>query len=325
MRRREFISLIGGAAASWPLAVRAQQPGKLPTIGVMGTATSSAWSQWTAALVQRLRELGWNEGRTVAIEYRWAEGREERFTEIAAEFVRLKVDVIVTSGGGVHAAMQTTSVIPIVFGTANDPVGSGFVASLSRPGGNVTGLSNQAPDLAGKRLEILREVVSGLHRLAIMGNNSSPAIVVEMADVQTLARSLGFDAALVEIRRVQDIAPAIEALKDRADALYVASDPLVVGNQIRINIFALAARLPTISTIRDQIEAGGLMSYGPNIPDQFRRAADYVDKILRGANPGAMPVEQPTKFDFAINLITARALGLTIPPSLLARADEVIE
>jgi putative tryptophan/tyrosine transport system substrate-binding protein len=325
MRRREFITLLGGAAVAWPLAARAQQAGKQPTIGVLGTATPSAWSQWTVALVQRLRELGWNEGRTVAIEYRWAEGREERFTEIAAEFVRLKVDVIVTSGGGVRAAMQTTSVIPIVFGTANDPVGSGFVASLARPGGNVTGLSNQSPDLAGKRLEILREVVPGLRRLAIMGNSSQAAIVVEMAEVQTLARSLGFDAALVEIRRVQDIAPAIEALKDRADALYVASDPLVVGNQIRINIFALAARLPTISTIRDQIEAGGLMSYGPNIPDQFRRAADYVDKILRGANPGAMPVEQPTKFDFALNLITARALGLTIPPSLLARADEVIE
>jgi putative ABC transport system substrate-binding protein len=218
-----------------------------------------------------------------------------------------------------------TSVIPIVFGTANDPVASGYVASLARPGGNVTGLSNQAPDLAGKRLEILREVVPGLRRLAVMGNSSLAAIVLEMGEVQTIARSLGVDAAAVEIRRVQDIAPAVEALKDRADALYVASDPLVVGNQIRINTFALAARLPTMSTIRDQIEAGGLMSYGPNIPDQFRRAADYVDRILHGTKPGAIPVEQPTRFDLVLNLITARALGVTIPPSLLARADEVIE
>ena len=322
--RRDFITLLGGAAA-WPLSARAQQRGKLPTIGFLVAGTPSSHGPWVAAFVQRLRELGWSEGRTVAIEYRWAEGREERVTEIAAEFVRLKVDVIVTSGGGVRAAMQTTSVVPIVFGTANDPVGSGYVASLARPGGNVTGLSNQAPDLAGKRLEILREVVPGLRRLAIMGNSSLPAIVLEMGEVQTLARSLGFDAAAVEIRRVQDIAPAIEALKDRADALYVASDPLVVGNKIRINTFALAARLPTMSTSRDQIEAGGLMSYGPNIPDQFRRAADYVDKILHGTKPGVIPVEQPTKFDLALNLITARALGLTIPPSLLARADEVIE
>jgi putative ABC transport system substrate-binding protein len=291
----------------------------------LGTATPSAWSLWIAAFVQRLRELGWIEGSTVAIEYRWAEGREERFAEIAAEFVRRKVDVIVTSGGGVRAAMQTTSVIPIVFGTANDPVGSGFVASLARPGGNVTGLSNQAPELAGKRLEILREVVPGLHRLAVMGNSDNPTIALEMSEVQTLARSLGFDVAVVEIRRVRDIAPAVEALKDRADALYLASDPLVVSNRIRIQTFALAARLPTISTGRDQIEAGGLVSYGPNIPDQFRRAAEFVDRILHGANPGAIPVEQPAKFDLVLNLITARALGLAIPPSLLARADEIIE
>jgi putative ABC transport system substrate-binding protein len=324
MRRRQFIALLCGAA-TWPIAARAQQPAKTPTIGFLGASTPSSWSQWTAAFVQRLRELGWIEGRTVAIEYRWAEGREERFTEIAAEFVRLKVDVIVTSGGAVPAAMQMTSAIPIVFGSANDPVGSGLVASLARPGGNVTGLSNQAPELTGKRLDILREVVPGLRRLAIMGNSGNASVALEMDEVQTLARSLGFDATAVEIRRAQDIAPAVERLKDRADALYVASEPLVVGNRIRINTFALAARLPMISTGRDQIEAGGLMSYGPNIPDLFRRAGDYVDKILRGAKPGDLPVEQPTKFDLTLNLITARALGLTIPPTLLARADEVIE
>jgi putative ABC transport system substrate-binding protein len=324
MKRRDFITLLGGAAA-WPVAARAQQAGKVWRIGFLGANTPSAWSNWTPAFVQRLRELGWIEGRTVAIEYRWAEGREERFTEITAEFVRSKVDVIVTSGGAVRAAMQTTSVIPIVFGSANDPVGSGLVGSLARPGGNVTGLSNQAPELAGKRLEILREVVPGLRRLAIMGNNGNASVALEMDEIQTLTRSLGLDATAVEIRRAEDIAPAIERLRDRADALYVASDPLIGGNRIRISTFALAARLPTMSTGRDQLEAGGLMSYGPNIPDLFRRAGDYVDKILRGAKPADLPVEQPTKFDLTLNLITARALGLTIPPALLARADEVIE
>jgi putative tryptophan/tyrosine transport system substrate-binding protein len=325
VRRREFITLLGGATVGWPLAAQAQRPAKMPTIGFLGASTPSAWSDWTPAFVQRLRELGWIEGRTVAIEYRWAEGREERFTEIAAEFVRSRVDVIVTSGGVVRAAMQTTSVIPIVFGSANDPVGSGLVASLARPGGNVTGLSNQGLDLAGKRLDILREVVPGLRRLAIMGNSDNASVALEMNELRTLTRSLGLDATAVEIRRVEDIAPAIERLGDRADALYVASDPLVVGNRIRISTFALAARLPTMSTGRDQLEAGGLMSYGPNIPDLFRRAGDYVDKILRGAKPADLPVEQPTKFDLTLNLITARALGLTITPALLARADEVIE
>jgi putative ABC transport system substrate-binding protein len=325
VKRRDFITLLGGAAAAWPLAARAQQPAKMPTIGFLGASTPTAWSRWTAAFVQRLRELGWIEGRNVAIEYRWAEGREERFTDIAAEFVRLKVDVIVTSGGAVRAAMQMTSIIPIVFGSGNDPVGSGLVASLARPGANVTGLSNQSPDLAGKRLDILREVVPGLRRLAIMGNAGNASAALEMDEVQKLARSLGFDAATVEIRRAQDIAPAVESLKDRADALYIASDPLVVANRIRINTFALAARLPTITTGRDQIEAGGLVSYGPNIADLFARTGDYVDKILRGANPSDLPVEQPTKFDLTLNLITARALGLAVPPSLLAIADEVIE
>ena len=226
MRRREFITLLGGAAAAWPLAARAQQPGKLPTIGFLGTSTPSARSRWTAAFVQRLRELGWIEGRTVAIEYRWAEGRSERFAEIAAEFVRLKVDVIVTSGtAAVVAAKQATSVIPIVFAVAGDPVGTGLVASLARPGGNVTGLSIQATDLAGKRLELLREVVPGLRRLAIMANVGNPDAVLEMGEVQTTARTLGLEVVTLEIRRAEDIAPAIEALKGRADALYVCRRP----------------------------------------------------------------------------------------------------
>jgi ABC-type uncharacterized transport system substrate-binding protein len=326
MRRRKFLSLFGGAAAAWPLAARAQQPAKLPTIGFLGQSTRSAASEWVAAFVQRLHELGWNEGRTIAIEYRWAEGREERFAELAAELVRLKVDIIVTSGTPqVVAAKQATSVIPIVFAAAGDPVASGLVASLARPGGNATGLSSLVADLAGKRLELLREVVPGLGRLAIMGNVGNPLSVLEMREVQAAAGTLGLEVHTLEIRRAQDIAPAFEALKGRADALYVCIDALVNANRIRINTSALGARLPTMHGSRDYVEAGGLMSYGPNYPDLFRRAADYVDKILHGAKPGDIPVEQPTKFDLVINVTTAKALGLEVPPTLLARADEVIE
>jgi putative tryptophan/tyrosine transport system substrate-binding protein len=325
MRRREFITLISGAAA-WPLAARAQQPAKLPTIGFLGQSTRSAASEWVAAFVQRLRELGWIENRTVAIDYRWAEGREERFAEVADEFVRLKVDVIVTSGTPqVLAAKQATSVIPIVFATAGDPVGTGLVASLARPGGNVTGLSNQMVDTDGKRLGLLREVLPSLRRLAIMANIGNPAAVLQMAAVQAMARTLGLEVDTLEIRRAEDIVPAFEALKGRADALYVSPDAIINTNRIRINILAVGARLPTMHGERDYVEAGGLMSYGPNFPDQFRRAADYVDKILRGAKPADIPVEQPTKFDLVINLTTAKALSLTIPESFLLRANELIE
>ena len=326
MKRREFITLLGGAAAAWPLAARAQQPGKLPTIGFLGANRPSAQSQWTAAFVQRLRELGWIEGRSIAIEYRWAEGPSERYAEIAAEFVRLKVDVIVTYGTpAVIAAKQATSVIPIVFAVAADPVGTGLVASLARPGGNVTGLSSQASDLAGKRLALLQEVVPGLGRLAILANVGSPNALLEMREVQATTSTLGLEVATLEIRRAEDIAPAFEAIKGRAQALYVAIDPLTVTNRIRINTLAQGARMPTMYALREYVEAGGLMSYGPNLPDLFRRAADYVDKILRGAKPADIPVEQPTKFDLVVNLITAKALGLDVPPTLLARADEVIE
>ena len=325
MKRRDFITLIGGAAAAWPLAARAQQAGKVPTIGFLGTTTASAWGPWTAAFVQRLRELGWIEGRNLAIEYRWADGRTGRFTEIAAEFVRLKVDVIVTGGLSAVAVKQATSVIPIVFAVAADPVGTGLVASLVRPGGNVTGLSTQARDLAGKRLELLREAVPGLRRLAILANIGYPASVIEMSAVQAAAPTLGLEVVALEIQRAEDIAPAFEALKDRADALYVITDALVSTNRIRINTFALAARLPTMHGVREYVEAGGLMFYGPNYPDLFRRAGDFVHKILHGAKPGDIPVEQPTKFDLVINVATAKALGLTVSPMLLARADEVIE
>jgi putative ABC transport system substrate-binding protein len=325
VKRREFIALLGGAAA-WPLVARAQQSGKLPTIGFLGQSTRSATSEWTAAFVQRLRELAWIDGRNLAIEYRWAEGRSERYAEIAAEFVRLKVDLIVTGATlTTLAAKQATAVIPIVFAAAADPVGTGLVASLARPGGNVTGLSIQTTDTNGKRLELLREVVPGLRRLAILANVGNPASVLEMGEAQATARTLGLEVITSEIRRAEDIAPAFEALKDRADALYVCADPLMNTNRTRINILAVGARLLTIYDFREYVEAGGLMSYGPDIPGLFRRAADFVDKILRGAKPADLPVEQPTKFDFVINLTTAKALGLKIPESFLLRVDEVIE
>jgi ABC-type uncharacterized transport system substrate-binding protein len=325
VRRREFITLLGGAAA-WPLAARAQQPAKLPSVGYLGSATPATQGQWAAAFVQRLRELGWIEGRTIAVEYRWAEGRDQRAAEIAAEFVQRKVDVIVTSGTSmVLAAKQATSVIPIVFTATGDPVSTGLITSLARPGGNITGLSNQLPDLVGKRLDLLREVVPGLGRLALLANVGNPVIMLEIGHVQAAARTLGLEVIPLEIRRGEDIVPAFEALKGRAQALYVCGEPLVTTNRVRINTLALAARLPIMHSVREYVEAGGLMSYGPNFPDLWRRAADYVDKILHGAKPADIPVEQPIKFDLIINITTAKALGLEMPTTVLARADEVIE
>ena len=325
MRRRDFISVVGGAVA-WPLAAHAQQAGKLPIIGFLGQNTLSAGSEWVAAFVQRLRELGWTEGRTIAIEYRWGEGREERFAEAAAEFVRRKVDVIVVSGTpAVMAAKQATSTIPIVFATAGDPVGNQLVASLARPGGNVTGLSVRASELAGKRLELLREVVPGLRHLAILGNVNNPFTVLELGEVQAAAGTLGLEVVTLEIRRAQDIAPGFDAIRGRSEALYVCVDGLVSTNRIPINILAVGARLPTMHGGREYVEGGGLISYGANYPDLFRRSADYVDKILHGTKPADIPVEQPTKFDLIVNLITAKALGLNVPATLLLRADELIE
>jgi putative tryptophan/tyrosine transport system substrate-binding protein len=324
--RRKFLATLGGAAVAWPLAARAQQPAKLPTIGFLVSGTPSFHGQLVAGFVQRLRELGWIEGRTVGIEYRWAEGRTERAVEIAAEFARRKVDVIVTSGTAmVVAAKQAASVTPIVFAAAGDPVGTGLVESLARPGGSVTGLSIQQTDVAAKRLELLREFVPGLRRLAILANVDGPAVLLDMREVQTTARPLGLEVVTSEIRRGEDIAPAFETLKGRADALYVCIDPLVATHRIRINTLALAARLPTMHGSREFVETAGLMSYGPNWPDLFRRAADYVDKILRGAKPADIPVELATRFDLIINLTTAKVLGLDVPPTLLARVDEVIE
>jgi ABC-type uncharacterized transport system substrate-binding protein len=323
-KRREFVSLLGGAAA-YPLATRAA-PTNVPTIGFLGSNTPATQGKWTEAFAQRLHELGWIEGRTVAIEYRWAGGRSERDDEIAAEFVRLKVDIIVTSGTAfVAAAKRATSLIPIVFAVVADPLGSGLVKSLARPGGNVTGLSLQYTDLASKRLELLREVVPGLRRLAILANDKSPGALLEMRAANVTAEKLSLEVIISKIRQAQDIAPTLGSLKDKADALYVCSDPLVGTYRAQISALALAARLPTVHGLREHVEVGGLMSYGASFPAMFRRAADLVDKILRGAKPADIPVEQPTKFNLVINLKTAKALSLKIPPTLLALTDEVIE
>jgi putative ABC transport system substrate-binding protein len=283
MRRRDFMAAVGGAAA-WPAAANAQQAGRLPTIGFLG-ADPVAFAPWTAAFVARLRELGLIEGRTVAIEYQWSEGRTERYAEIAAEFVRHKVDVIVTVRSAVPTVRQATSVIPIVFAVAIDPVRSGLVSSLANPGGNVTGLSLQAANLAGKRLEILRELIPQLRRLAIIFNGGNDQTVLEMSDTEAAARELKLDVALLDIRRMQDIAPVFEKLNSQADALYVVVDQLIVANFNRVLTFALSTRLPMIYSTRDFVRSGGLMSYGPSYVDLFRRAGDYAHRILQGAKP----------------------------------------
>jgi len=325
IRRREFTTLLGGVAAAWPLAARAQQAGKLPTIGYLSGTTNTLTASWTAAFAQRLRELGWIDGRTVAIEYRSMEGGNQRAAEVAAEFVRLKVDVIATSAYASYAAKQATSVIPIVVLAAHDPVAVGLVASLARPGGNVTGLSAQNTDTAGKRLQFLREAIRNLRRLAILVNAGDPGAVLDLREVLTAARTLGLEVVTSEIRRAEDIAPAFDALAGRVDAMYVAAEQLVNANHVRINTLALGARLPTMHGFREWVAAGGLMSYGANFPDLYRRAAEFVDKILRGAKPADIPVEQPTRFDLVINLTTAKVLGLTVPPTLRALATEIIE
>jgi putative ABC transport system substrate-binding protein len=329
LRRRELIALLCGAALApvlFPLSAHSQQRGKMPVIGFLGATTPKVWSAFVTAFLTRLDELGWADGRNIVIEYRWAGGREDSYAEFAAEFIRLKVGVIVTSGTGpTMAVKQATSEIPIVFAAAGDPVGTGLVASLARPGGNLTGLSNQQTDLAGNRLELLRDIVPGLRRVAVMGNVHTPNVMLEMKEVQEAASKLGLVVTPLEIKKAEDIVPGIEALTGRVDGLYVCTDPLITTHNIRINALAASGRLPTMYAFREYVRTGGLMSYGPNFPDLFRRAGDYVDKILRGAKPADLPVEQPVKFDLVINLATAKALGLTIPETFRWRASELIE
>jgi ABC-type uncharacterized transport system substrate-binding protein len=323
MKRRELIALFGGAAVAWSLPAHPQTPAK--TIGLLFPGPGSSLDPWFTAFVQRLHQLGWIDGRNIAIEYRWGQGRGQLYSDIAVELINLKVNVIVTAGyEAVVAVKHATSIIPIVVAGVGDPVGYNLVASLARPGGNITGLSTQSSDIAPKRVELIREVVPTLHRLAIIGNPSNS--ILDMGEVQLAAKTLGLEVLTFEIRRTEDIAPVFETLKDRADAIYVATSPgVITPNRALINGLALGARLPTMHGHRGHVQAGGLMSYGPDLVETFRRAAEYVDKILRGERPGDIPIEQPTKFELVINLKTAKALGITIPPTLLARADEVIE
>jgi len=324
LKRRELMSLLGGAA-TWPLVARAQQGERVRRIGMLVPGTRQTHGEWFAALVARLHELGWIEGRTVAFEYRFAEGRTERAADITAEFVRLKVDLIATSATDVTlAAKQVTSVIPIV-SLMSDPIGTGLVLSLNRPGGNVTGISVQQDELAGKRVELLRQVVPSLRRLAVIAYAGNPPSLLELGQAYAAARTFGLEGVKIEIRGMEDITSALESLKGSAEALYVVSHPLINASRIRISTLALAARMATVCGFREYVEVGALMSYGPNLPALFRRAGEFVDKILRGAKPAELPVEQPTKWDLVINVTTAKALGLTIPESFLLLADAVIE
>jgi putative tryptophan/tyrosine transport system substrate-binding protein len=324
MRRREFVIVVGGTVLLGPVASFAQQPSKQPTIGYLGGA-ESVESDWLAAFVRRFGELGWVEGRTVTIEVRWSGGRPERVAEIATEFVRQKLDVILSYGGAVTTLKKATTSIPIVFAIAVDPIGVGLVASLSRPGGNVTGLSAQQADTAGKRLELLRQIVPNLRRLAIVFDAVYSAAVLEMDAVHALALKLGLTVSPKGIKRGEEIPSVLAALKGQADALYVIENSLVAANGSRIAALALDMLLPTTFSSVEFARTGALMSYGPNVPALYQRAADYVDKILRGAKPGELPVEQPNKFDFVINLNTAKVLGIDVPYSMQLPADEVIE
>jgi len=323
MERRELIKLLSATIAAWPLVAQAQQ-GTPRHIGVLG-ADATVWNSWTVAFVTRLRELGWIEGDTIDIEYRWAGGSSRRISDFTAELLRRHVDVIVTYGSAAAVLKQATTTIPIVLAVAFDPVSAGLVSSLAQPGGNVTGLSIQQPELIGKRLELLREVIPQLHRLAIMANANYAPPMLEAERVRATAHALDLEAARLEIWRSEEIVPAFEAIRGKADALYVVSDALIAANRTLLTTLALSARLPTMLSYRDYVEAGGLMSYGPNYADLFRRAADMVDKILHGTKAGDIPVEQPSKFELVINLATARAIGLTVPSTVLARTDEVIQ
>jgi putative tryptophan/tyrosine transport system substrate-binding protein len=324
VRRRDFIALFSGAAAVWPIAAPAQHTGKLPVIGVL-QHNASGFSPWGAAFETRLRELNWIEGRTVAIEYRWSEGRPERVAEIAAEFVQQEVGVIVAYGAAAIAVKKATTSIPIVFAPANDPVGVGLVANLSHPGGNVTGISLQQAESAGKRFDLLRRVVPNLRRLGILFDSGYSATVREMEEVQAVARNLGIEVEPRGIQQTDEIAPVIDDFKGHVDALYVVQNALIDANRALVIRDTLTAKIPTSFVSRELVQEGALMSYGPNLPGMFARVAEIVDRILRGTNPGEIPVEQPTKFDLVINLKTAKALGIDVPNSVQLLADEIIE
>jgi putative ABC transport system substrate-binding protein len=326
VRRREFFGLaIGGTAFVWPRLALAQQSGKLPIVGFLGGATPEMWAPWTGAFVDRLSALGWTDGRTVKLEFRWAAGRPELYTQFAQELVRLNPTVLWASGAAVPAIMKVTSTVPVVF-LANDPLGAGMVKSLAHPGGNMTGISLQTLDVANKRFELLREAVPNIRRLAIMADATYAQTMLEMNAVQALTRKFGIDPIPLEITRTEDIELAFEKLKsEKADALYVVINELLNANRLLIVKSAEAARLPSVYGTHDWVRSGGLLSYGPNFPALFARSAEMTDSILRGARPENIPVEQPTRFEFAVNLKTSKAIGVALSESFLARADEVIE
>jgi putative tryptophan/tyrosine transport system substrate-binding protein len=325
VRRRDFVALAGGIAA-WPLLAHAQT-GKLYRIGFLGNSTAALEANLTAQFRDGLRDLGYDEGKNIVIEYRWADGKYDRFPSLIAELIALKVDVIVTAGTpATFAVKKATSSIPLVMVAVGDPVGTGVVPSLARPGGNITGLSSMAPDLEGKRLQLLREVVPKLSRVAVMWNPVNPFHVISLKNVNAAAQTLQMKVQPVEVRVTEDIEPALAAiLTARPEALVILADRVFLHNRGRLMDFAARNRLPGIYAYRELVEAGGLMSFGPSYEDMHRRAATYVDEILKGAKPGDLPIQQPTKFDLVINTKAANALGLAIPPTLLARADEVIE
>ena len=321
-KRRDFITLLGGAAA-WSLAARAQQPGKRWRIAFITQAEQDIYE----ALFERLRELGYVEGQNTIIERRYAEGRTERFDEFAAEMVRLKADLIITiTTPAALAAKNATTSIPIVIPTAIDPVGTGLIASLAHPGGNVTGGAILTGEMAAKRLELLKEVVPTVSRTAVLWNRANPANALAWRDTQVAARALGVILQSHEVQGPNDFEVAFAKMaEERPDALFVLDDALTSLYRKEIADFAMQKRLPSVFAAKDRVEAGGLMSYGPRYPEMMRRAASLVDKILKGAQPADLPMEQPTTFELVINLRTAKALGITIPATLLALADEVIE
>ena len=315
-----FVLVVAGAAA------QAQQPGKVPRIGLLSPFSPSATASWHQAFRQGLRDLGWVEGKNVSIEYRYAEGKSDRLPELAADLVRLKVNIIVAAvNTDALAAKNATRTIPIVVASAGDPVAIGLVASLARPGGNITGLSQISPELAGKRLELLKEIVPKLSRVAVIWNPQGTTSPLSWKEIQLPARELGVQLHSLEIQSPNDFAKAFEeATRARAGALAIMPDPLFARNLKRIAELAAKSRLPSIFHLEEFVESGGLVAYGVDRSDQFRRAATYVDKILKGAKPADLPVEQPTKFELVINLKAAKQIGLTIPPNVLARADRVI-
>ena len=327
MRRREFITLLGGAAV-WPLAARAQQMGKVPRIGYLGSSSPSLEPHFVEAFRQKLRELGHIEGENIAIEYRWAEGQDRRLPELATELVRLQPNVIVTAGTpGALAAMQATKTIPIVMASSGDPVGAGLVTSLARPGGHVTGFTIVGPQIEGKRLELLKEAVPELSRVAVLWNPSNPALVSYFDTIENAGRTLRISLdPVAEVRRANELDNAFFAIASaRPRALLVVADRFLLAHRKRIVEFAVAKRLPGMFPYREYVEAGGLMSYAPSNIELFRGAATYVDKILKGAKPGDLPVQEPTKLELIVNLKTSKAIGLTVPESFLLRADELIE